>query len=165
MALHKKKSPSDPDNYREVHLTSQISKAVERLLGQLFAPFLLKTVAYGPRQFAYSQGRGARDALLYATLKWLRTLGKGRRLALFCSDVSGAFDRVPTSTLVSKLALKGLHPLLVAVIRDWLSARSARVLVGGESSDLFTILDSVYQGTVWGPILWNCFFDDSRQMI
>ncbi len=54
VALRKKNFPSDPDNYREVHQTSQIFKVVERFPGQLFAPFLVKTVADGPRQFAYS---------------------------------------------------------------------------------------------------------------
>ena len=33
--IYKRKAKHDPDNYRGVHLTAQLSKCVERLLGQL----------------------------------------------------------------------------------------------------------------------------------
>ena len=61
--LYKKKAVHDANNYRGIHLTSQLSKAVERLLQQMYAPFLYASVAFGPNQFAYAAGRGARDAL------------------------------------------------------------------------------------------------------
>ena len=63
--LYKKKSKSDPHNYRGIHLTSQVSKVAERVLGNLFQRFLLASGAYGPQQFAYSANRGARDALAF----------------------------------------------------------------------------------------------------
>ena len=40
LPLYKKKSVWDPKNYRGVHLTAQLSKVVERLLGSLFFAFL-----------------------------------------------------------------------------------------------------------------------------
>jgi hypothetical protein len=50
-------------------LTTQLSKAMERLLRPLFVPFLIKHDGFGPNQFAYMEGRGARDALVLMTLK------------------------------------------------------------------------------------------------
>jgi len=164
-ALHKKKARSDPNNYREVHLTSQLGKAMERLLGSLFQPFLEKTLAYGPNQFAYSRGRGGRDALLFLTLHWLLAFSDHRRVALFCSDVKGAFDHVPAERLLLKAQLLGVHPILLRVLESWLSGRTARVVVGGDFSDLFRICNSVFQGTVWGPRLWNLFFGDARYAV
>ena len=43
--LYKNRSVYDPTNYRGLHLTAQLSKAVERLLGRLFLPFLESTGA------------------------------------------------------------------------------------------------------------------------
>ena len=39
-----------------------------------------------------------------------------------------------------------------------LAPRTAHVVVGGTRSHDFTIENSVFQGTVLGPVLWNCFF-------
>ena len=43
----------------------------------LFMPLLIKNVVYGPNQFAYTPERGARDALAYMLLVWLRALARG----------------------------------------------------------------------------------------
>ena len=68
--LHKKKDRSEPKNYRGIQLKAQMSKAMERFLGKLFLLTLHASVAFGPRQFAYAPGRGARDALLTMVLTW-----------------------------------------------------------------------------------------------
>ena len=96
--------------------TGQLSKMVERLLKLLYYPFLAATSAFGPRQFAYTTGRGARDALAVLLLTWVCELADGKKIAVYCSDVSGAFDRVRTSRLVAKLKQKRLHPQIVAVL-------------------------------------------------
>jgi len=54
-----------------------------------------------------------------------------------------------------------VHPLLVQVLSSWLSNRTAHVVVGGAQSVPVEMADMVYQGTVWGPPLWNTFFGDS----
>ena len=58
------------------------------------------------------------------------------------------------------LEANGLHPRIVAVLRLWLDKRFACVIVGGEKSDDFEIINQVFQGTVLGPILWDVFLAD-----
>ena len=87
--LYKKKSVNDASNYRGIHLTPQLSKAAERLIGSLFLPFLHFSCAFGASQFAYTPGRGARDALLYYVLSWICAINFGKKVAIYCSDVSG----------------------------------------------------------------------------
>ena len=120
-------------NYRGVHLTAQFSKAMETLLGRLFTPFLLKSVVFGPNQFAYTPERGARDALAHVAMVWIKALAKKRKVAIYCSDVSGAFDQVKLGRLAAKLEAKKIHPAIVAVMISWLRDRRARVIVGGQS--------------------------------
>jgi hypothetical protein len=163
--LHKKKSIFSPSNYRGIHLTAQLSKVVERLIKATFVPFISRIDAFGPNQFAYSVGRGARDALAKLLLTWIKALGAGWKIAIYCSDVSGAFDRVSVARLVSKFKAKGLHGSITAVLEFWLRQRSARIVVGGDQSDEMTFANMVFQGTVLGPTLWNLFFEDARKAI
>ena len=89
----------------------------------------------------------------------------GRKIGVYCSDVSGAFDRVRLERLVAKLRKKGIHPQIVEVLASWLEQRFAQVVLGGTSSIMMVLINMVYQGTVTGPILWNVFFEDARHAI
>ena len=101
--LYKKKAQSDPNNYRGVHLTGQISKVAERVLAHRFVPDLVQRGAFGINQFAYMAERGARDALAFLTLSWIDGWRRGFKFAVYCSDVSGAFDKVNAEILFCKL--------------------------------------------------------------
>ena len=101
--LYKRKSVNDPSNYRGIHLTPQLSKAAERFIGSLFMPFLFSSCAFGKNQFAYTPARGSRDAVLFYVLSWIWAINWGCKIAVYCSDVSGAFDRVRAEKLLCKL--------------------------------------------------------------
>jgi hypothetical protein len=131
----------------------------------LYYPHLLSTSAFGPSQYAYTLGRGARDALAILALTWVKALAAGRKIGVYCSDVSGAFDRVRMKRLAAKLRQKGIHPKIVAVLISWLKERFARIVVGGASSKEMGLSNMVFQGTVTGPVLWNLFFEDARHAI
>ena len=161
--LFKKKAVFQPGNYRGVHLTAQLSKAMERLLGQMWFPEMVADPNFfGPNQFAYSPGKGARDALAVMVLTWLEGFWLRRKFGLYCSDVSGAFDKVDAGRLEEKLKAKGFREDIRRVIVSWLRKRRARVVVGGSRSEVMELINQVFQGTVWGPSLWNLFFEDAR---
>ena len=48
-------------------------------------------------------------------------------------------------------------------LNSYLSPRDAQVVVEGVSSDVFEICNTVIQGTVLGPPLWNVLFNDMTQ--
>jgi len=156
--LFKKGLRSCCDNYRGLHLTSQLSKCMERFIGTHFMYRL--SASFGDTQFAYRRFHGSRDSLTYVVLTWLLSFAYGKKVALYCSDVASAFDRVKTSLLLSKLRRMGIHPSILRVLQSWLSGRRAKVTVHGQTSDEFDLSDMTFQGTVWGPCLWNGFFAD-----
>ena len=80
--LYKRKEVFISANYRGVHLTSQLSKVVERVLLKQCMPFLQRVTAYGPNQYAYTPKVGSRDALAYLTLRWLYALARGRKVGV-----------------------------------------------------------------------------------
>ena len=163
--LYKKKSVSDPKNYRGVHLTAQLAKVLERLIGLIFLPKLSCPQSIGSNQFAYTKERGARDAVAYLVLSWLRAFKEKASVALYMSDVSGAFDRVSATRLLAKLQARGMPDDVIKVIQSWLRKRTANIIVSGEQSKEVHLQDMVFQGTVWGPPLWNSFYADSRHPI
>ena len=91
-----------------MHLTSQISKVVERVIASLFVPHLISSRTFGRNQFAYMPERSARDALAQLVLTWICLFGKKRNVAVYCSDVSGAFDKVNSRRLIQKLRARGV---------------------------------------------------------
>ncbi len=159
LPLHKRKSTSDPVNYRAINLTTQVSKVVERFLCPSFAP-TLEDRAFGVAQFAYRKKHGARDAVLYYALAWIAALNDGCKVGVYCSDVAGAFDRVDAALLMRKLAYFGLNSRLLEVIRSWLRDREGYVIVNGQKSHRMRLRDMVFQGTVFGSQLWNAFFGE-----
>ena len=146
--LHKRHATHDTDNYRGIHLTAQLSKAMERYMGKLFIPYVMTDPIIGANQFAYREKRGARDLLALLTMQWLCGMDAGKKFVLYCSDVSGAFDRVWRERMQAKLVAKGLHPRIILVVMSWLRDRIAHVLVNGEQSSPMTLTNMVFQGTV-----------------
>ena len=96
------------------------------------------------------------------TLTWILGFNVGEKFGIYCSDVSGAFDRVEMGRMIEKLNAKGTHSDLVRVLESWLRTRRAHVIVGGARGCELSLRDMVYQGTVWGPWLWNIFYEDAR---
>ena len=85
---------------------------------------------------------------------------KGQKVAVFFSDISGAFDRVRTERLLEKCRRAGVGETLLAFLQSYLRPRSAQVVVNGAHSEPLTLENEVFQGTVLGPPLWNTFFSD-----
>ena len=69
---------------------------------------------------------------------------------MYCSDVSGAFDRVRAERLLEKLQSKGVHPTMIALVGSWLQQRTAQVVVDGQRSDKMLLKNMVFQGTPYG---------------
>ena len=103
--------------------------------------------------------------MAYLVICWIDALAAGKKVATYCSDVSGAFDKVSTQRLIAKLKAQKVHPDLLAVIASWLRQRTALVVSGGKFSNPLTLKDMLFQGTVWGPNLWNAFFKDASRAI
>ena len=101
--------------------------------------------------------------MLYVTT-WLTMLNNRKKVGVYCSDVSGAFDRVCAARLLQKLAALGLHRDLFGTVQSWFRDRQAFVVVAGDCSAGSVLSNMVYQGTVWGPTLWNSFIGDASMV-
>ena len=158
--LHKKGSVYDPNKYRGLHLTPVVSKVVERVFAHVLVPFLSSTCAFGETQWAFQKKIGCKDLICVLVNRWLLAFQERKRVGLYLSDISGAFDRVERTRLCRKLRRAGLNHKFVRFFLDFLDVREAVVIASGASSDPFCLSNMVFQGTVLGPYLWNVFFKD-----
>jgi len=94
-------------------------------------------------------------------LTWLLEFALGNKIGGYCSDVLGAFDRVSTEKLIAKIRRSVIHSGIAKVIENWLIDRVGQVIVQGCTSAEFILRNMCFQGTVWGPSLWNLFFSDA----
>ena len=72
--------------------------------------------AYGPKQFAYAKGTSYKDTLMLNVCSWLLLIDQGLMVGVYCSDVSGAFDRVSKERLCAKLHASGVHAKVVCCL-------------------------------------------------
>ena len=157
--IFKKGAAFLPGNYRGVHLTTVLSKVAERLLGIHLVPYLRRT-AFGENQWAFTAGLSSRDLVTMLMMSWILAICSGKKVGAFLSDISGAFDKVFKPYLLAKLQGYGVGPEVLNFLDAYLAPRIGQVCVQGVLSEIMSIANSVYQGTVMGPPLWNSFFAD-----
>ena len=82
------------------------------------------------------------------------------KVGIYLSDISGAFDKVFKDFLLAKLSAVGVADVFLDFLNSYLQPRVGRVAVDSVLSDVMHLCDSIFQGTVLGPPLWNVFFHD-----
>lgn len=159
VALFKKESPYLPSQYRGIHLTSIMSKTIERMIGQTLVPFL-EARGFGTAQWAFRKKASAKDLVTISLAKWILSICNGCKIGIYLSDISGAFDKVSRQLLICKLAQLGLPNSFLDVLNDYLMPRDGYVTVENAISEAMLLWDMKVQGTILESSLWNAFFAD-----
>src|SRR6201990_1347100 len=152
----KKGDPSQPSNYRQISLTSVLSKVFESILNRKIWNHLNSSNLISDRQYGFRKKLSTGDLLSLRPDSWssaLRHVGDSFAVAL---DIAKAFDRVWHKALISKLPSFGIYPSLCDPLSDFLSGRSIAAVVDGHRSSFKSINSGVPQGSVLSPTLF-CF--------
>ena len=157
MPLFKRGSVSRPDNYRDVHFSSIIFKTVERVIVLLLIAFLEKR-GHGKPQWAFRKHAAARDLIIFYAAKWVLSICGGRKIGMYLSGISEAFDKVSRTLLIGKLSQIDLTSTFLDFLNSYLLSREGKMAVEGTFSEAMFLCSMVFQGTVLGPALWNAFF-------
>ena len=163
--VHKKGSKSVLKNYRPVSLLPIISKVFESLILEPMQQHLMKNKLISSRQHGFLKNRSAADLHLLMTSKWSKALDDGMQTLVLAIDIEGAFDRVWHGGLLAKLESMGFSGCLLKLIRSYLCERTLKVILNGTTSNEFPIRAGVPQGSVLGPLLWNCYFNDALNLL
>jgi ribonuclease HI len=156
------KPAMDPSSYRPIWLTSTLCKWMERTVKRRLDRFT-EAIPETRLDLAQGGGRKGRDAeeQIGAVTETMRqVLRRGQHAVMLYVDFTKAFDTVPRTTLLRRLATRGLPKNMVRWLAAFLQNRKIDVDVDGEKSDAMVIEDGVPQGSVLGPTLYLLFLDD-----
>ncbi|XP_045103032.1 uncharacterized protein LOC123499296 [Portunus trituberculatus] len=140
-------------------------RTLESMIAKRITTYLDEHRLLNNRQFGFRSNRSTNDILLNLSTALHQPLDRGKDSFVIALDIAGAFDRVWHSGLATKLRSMGVCGSLLHLLQDYLQDRSLCVVVNRQSSQDHPISDSVSQGSVLGPLLWNVFFNDLLQLI
>ena len=130
-----------------------------KIVGLHLVPFLQRT-AFGNNQWAFSTGLSASDLITMLMMSWILAVCHCKKVGAFLSDISGAFDRVFKPYLLAKLQGFGVGEAVLKFLDAYLSPRIGQVVVQGKRSSNMDLANTIFQGTVLDPPLWNAFVAD-----
>ena len=85
-------------------------------------------------------------------------LGQSRAIRRYCINFFKAFDCVPHQELLLKHY--GIKDSLLGWLDNFITKRSQRVVVNGQSSEWAPVTSGFLQGTVLGPLQFLAFIND-----
>jgi hypothetical protein len=155
--IPKKKSSSNPCDYRPVSLTSIPGKVAERFVYEKINSAIDSCLPQ--QQYGFRRNKGTTNALIAAEQKIVTAMEEcqgSTRVAVISFDIHKAFDTVSHNRLLQHICA---NFQLSYNARRWIKAflikRRQRVRVGVSLSMYSYITSGVPQGTILGPILYN----------
>ena len=152
------------NNYRPISLTSTVCKLYESIIRDQILYFFTVNDKISSSQFGFLSGKSCALQLLYVVNEWIKILDVNIGVGIFYSDFRKAFDSVSHIKLLFKLENMGITGPLLALLKDYLSDRTQRVVLDDHYSQYVDVTNGVPQGSVLGPILFLAFIDDEPDL-
>ena len=145
-------------NYRPVSLLNSFSKTYEIHLKNHLVSSMNQHISN--LVSAYRKNYSSQHVLTRLLEEWRKCLDNNNVVGGVLMDLSKAFDCVPHDPLIPKLEAYGINENLLAYLHSHLSNRKQCLRINNVTSDFEAIISGVPQGSIVGPILFNCFFND-----
>ena len=158
--IPKKPPYSSPENYRPVSITSVLARIFEKLLKKRIVNHLTEHRIIPDFQHGFQRGKSTVTAMLHCVNDWTNYLDNDCPVDVVYFDFAKAFDRVCHKKLLARMESIGVHPRIIAWIREFLMNRRFMVKVNETISAPRAAPSGVPQGGVLSPILFNIFTYD-----
>lgn len=148
------------NNWRPISQLPTISKCYEKVLDNMIRLHCIENNLIDPFQFGFQPG----SSTVHAIAKIFDDISTGlnRRcptLAVLI-DLQSAFDVIWHDGIVFKLHQLGLNPILIKLIKSFLSDRKFQVKINKECSNIKNIKAGTPQGSIISAILFILYLND-----
>ena len=149
-------------NYRPVSLLPIFGKIFEKCIYDSIYTYFEQNNLFTNAQSGFRKGDSCVSQLLSITHDILKGFDANPPLdtrGVFL-DISKAFDKVWHEGLIFKLKSYGISGSLLLLIQSFLSGRSQRVVLDGQTSEWTEISAGVPQGSILGPLFFLIYIND-----
>lgn len=158
--IHKKKSRTNVENYRPIHLVCTLSKILEAILCEQLSEYLEKNGIIPNEQHGYRKNHSTTTAINMAADTWTEAINQGKKAAALLFDLSAAFDLVNPDILMEKMELFGVNKSAQRLLRSYMTGRNQTVQVGDHLSQQGQIEIGSPQGSGLSPLLFLALVSD-----
>ena len=158
--IHRRNSKFCKENYRQIFLTSIISKITEKIVHDRCIQFWIDHQVFCDQQFGFRRNKSTLSQLLLCFNDWAESRSNRYATDVIFLDFCKAFDSVPHKRLLYKLECYGIDGELLEWFRHFLTNRQQQVIVWGLRSNWTRVKSGVPQGTILGPILFLVYIND-----
>ena len=146
--IFKKGDKHLPENYRPVSLTPVTCKILEHIICRHLLKHLEKNKILTNLNHGFRSGYSCETQLITTINDFLQEHDKGQQVDIAILDFSKAFDTVPHDKLLHKLEQYGIKGNIHSWLTNFLSTRTMRTIVEGESSKETSVDWSASRGAV-----------------
>ena len=158
--IHKKKSKTDPSNYRKVTVLPALGKLFDTILNSRLTSMKEIMQSFDRFQFGFKEKHGSVDNAFILDSIIEISKSRGRPLHVCYIDLKSAFDMIIRAALLWKMRKQGIKGKFFAIISSMFNKAKSTVKWAGNLGETFENICGVLQGGVSSPQLFKIFLED-----
>lgn len=152
-------------SYRPISLTCTMGKLLEKIINKRLMWILERRNLISPLQSGFRQGRSTIDNIINLESEIQESFANKEILVAIFFDIEKAYDMTWRFSIMRRLQQWGFRGNIMAYIKNFLSARSIQVRIGGTLSTERTLQNGIPQGSTLSVTLFLIAFNSVAEKI